>query len=316
MSGLLALLDDVAAIAKVAAASVDDIAAATAKAGTKAAGIVIDDAAVTPKYVAGLAPARELPIIWKITKGSLRNKLVILLPLALLLNSFAPWLISPLLMLGGAYLCFEGAEKVLHWIIPHGEAADSEETGLSPANIEDRRVSSAISTDFILSAEIMAIALSTIADVPLWQEAVALAVVAVGVTFLVYGSVGLIVKMDDIGLHMVRTGRTGAGRAFGRGLVRFMPVLMQILSFVGTLAMLWVGGSIIVHGMHQLGLHWPYSPIAEIAASLSQGHGFINWLVTATLDGIFGLVVGMLVIPLVQYVISPLWGWGKGLIRG
>src|SRR5690606_27287147 len=216
MSGLLALLDDVAAIAKVAAASVDDVAGMAAKAGSKAAGVVIDDAAVTPKYVHGFEARRELPIIWKITKGSLFNKLVILLPAALLLNAFAPWLVTPLLMIGGAYLCFEGAEKVFHKLFPHADAEVEADLDVrDPAHLEEERVRGAIKTDFILSAEIMTIALAAIPGGSWWMEALTLAVVGVGITVAVYGAVALIVKMDDIGLYTAATARTGFGRAVG-----------------------------------------------------------------------------------------------------
>ena len=218
MSGLLALLDDVAAIAKVAAASVDDIAGAAAKAGAKAAGVVIDDAAVTPKYVHGFEAARELPIIWRIARGSVFNKIVLLLPGLLALNYFAPWAITPLLMLGGAYLCFEGAEKVFHLLFPHGDHAVEEDFDTKdPAHLEEEKVAGAIKTDFILSAEIMTIALAAIPDSGLVQEAITLAVVGVAITVAVYGAVALIVKMDDLGLHLAATSRTATARSFGRG---------------------------------------------------------------------------------------------------
>lgn len=314
MSGLLALLDDVAAIAKVAAASVDDVAGMAAKAGSKAAGVVIDDAAVTPKYVHGFEARRELPIIWKITKGSLFNKLVILLPAALLLNAFAPWLVTPLLMIGGAYLCFEGAEKVFHRLFPHADAEVEADLDVKdPAHLEEARVRGAIKTDFILSAEIMTIALAAIPGGTWWMEALTLAVVGVGITVAVYGAVALIVKMDDIGLYTAATARTGFGRAVGIGLVKGMPKLMALLSTVGTLAMLWVGGSIVVHGLEVLG--WPllYDTIHHIAEAFAHGvgEGFAGvaaWLVTATLDGLFGLALGMALIPVATRVIGPLFG--------
>ncbi|MGB3314810.1 MAG: DUF808 domain-containing protein [Albidovulum sp.] len=314
MSGLLALLDDVAAIAKVAAASVDDVAGMAAKAGSKTAGIIIDDAAVTPKYVHGFEARRELPIIWKITKGSLFNKLVILLPAALLMNAFAPWLITPLLMLGGGYLCFEGAEKIFHHLFPHGdpEVEADMEVG-DPVHLEEKRVKGAIKTDFILSAEIMTITLAAIPDGSPWMEASALAMVAVAITLVVYGTVALIVKMDDIGLYMAATARTGFGRAMGTGLVKGMPKLMALLSTVGTAAMLWVGGSIIIHGLDVLG--WPvlYNAIHHLAEGAVHGiqgpaSGFLQWLITAGLDGLLGLALGMVLIPLVTKVIARLFG--------
>ena len=229
MSGLLALLDDVAAIAKVAAASVDDIAAAATKAGAKAAGVVIDDAAVTPKYVHGFRAERELPIIWRIALGSVKNKLVILLPGLLALSYALPQAITPLLMLGGAYLCFEGAEKVYHVLVPHGDAeVESDFDTKDAAHLEEEKVAGAIKTDFILSAEIMTIALATVESPSLWMQAITLAVVGIVITAAVYGAVALIVKMDDIGLHMVANRKTAAARAFGRWLVVSMPRLMSV----------------------------------------------------------------------------------------
>lgn len=312
MSGLLALLDDVAAIAKVAAASVDDIAAAAVKAGTKAAGVVIDDTAVTPKYVHGFEAKRELPIIWRIALGSVRNKLVILLPGLLALSAFLPQVITPLLMLGGAYLCFEGAEKVYHVFAPHADpVVEADFDPKDATRLEEEKIAGAIKTDFILSAEIMTIALATIESPSFWMQAVTLAVVGVFITTIVYGAVALIVKMDDIGLHMAANRRTAAARAFGRGLVIFMPKLMSILSSVGTLAMLWVGGNIIIHGMEALGLHEPYASIHHLAlaaaALLPQAAGFVEWLVTAACDGVLGLILGLALIPLATRVIGPLW---------
>lgn len=310
MSGLLALLDDVAAIAKVAATSVDDIAAAAVKAGSKTAGVIIDDAAVTPKYVQGFAPARELPIIWRIARGSLFNKLVILLPIAMLLANIAPWLITPLLMLGGAYLCFEGAEKVFHVLCRDaGTHAATDMPVKDPGHLEEEKVRGAVKTDFILSAEIMTIALAAIEAPNIWMQGATLAVVAVAVTLAVYGSVGVIVKMDDVGLHLASTARRAVARGFGRGLVRFMPVLLQALSVVGTAAMLWVGGSIIEHGLHEFHIPEPGHTIKVLAeraaAMVSHGTVAAKWLVTAALDGVFGLVVGLLLIPITTRVVGP-----------
>lgn len=313
MSGLLALLDDVAAIAKVAAASVDDIAAAAAKAGAKAAGVVIDDAAVTPKYVHGFSADRELPIIWRIAKGSLWNKLAILLPALLALNYFAPVVITPLLMLGGAYLCFEGAEKLWHTLAPQGAThAEAEQSAGDAAHLEEEKIAGAIKTDFILSAEIMTIALSTIPEGALWLEAVTLAIVGALITGAVYGAVALIVKMDDIGLHMAANRRTAAARAFGRGLVLAMPKVMTFLSVVGTAAMLWVGGNIVVHGLEVAHVWaWPYETIHHMAeaaaAALPAAAGFVGWAVTAFFDGIFGAILGAVLIPVVAKILIPVW---------
>ncbi|ETX14632.1 ABC transporter [Roseivivax halodurans JCM 10272] len=314
MSGLLALLDDVAAIAKVAATSVDDVAAQAMKAGTKAAGAVIDDAAVTPKYVHGFPPARELPIVAQIARGSLINKLVFLLPAGLLLSAFAPWLIPPLLMLGGAYLCFEGAEKLYHAFFAHEtDAKEKEKKPLDAQHLEKQKVAGAIKTDFILSAEIMTIALSAIPESSFWLEAATLAAVAVMITVAVYGSVALLVKMDDIGLHLAETGRTGAGRGLGRGIVKAMPGVMRLLQVVGTAAMLWVGGSIIVHGLAQMGWHAPEEIIHSIAVAIGGGlpeaaRGTAEWIVTAICDGILGIALGFALIPLGTKVIGPIWG--------
>ncbi|RGP36041.1 DUF808 domain-containing protein [Pseudotabrizicola alkalilacus] len=312
MSGLLALLDDVAAIAKVAAASVDDIAAAAAKAGAKAAGVVIDDAAVTPKYVTGFSADRELPIIWRIALGSLKNKLVILLPGLLALDAFLPQAITPLLMLGGAYLCFEGAEKVFHALFPHADAVvEADLSTGDPLHLEEEKIAGAIKTDFILSAEIMTIALAAIPQGAVWMEAITLAIVGSLITVVVYGAVALIVKMDDVGLHMAATGRTGAGRSTGRGLVALMPKLLAVLSVVGTLAMLWVGGSIVIHGMEELGFGWLGHHIHDWAAVaghlVPQATAAVEWIAKAVMDGIFGLALGLVLIPVATRLIGPLW---------
>ena len=312
MSGLLALLDDVAGIAKIAAASLDDVAAGALKAGSKAAGAVIDDAAVTPKYVHGFDPSRELPIIWRIARGSIINKLVILLPAGLALSAFAPWMIAPLLLLGGAYLCFEGAEKIAHWLFHHEDTHTEAYTSGDPAHLEEEKVKGAIKTDFILSAEIMTIALAAIPEGSFWLEAATLALVAVGITVAVYGSVALIVKADDVGLAMAKRGRFALTRGFGRGLVNAMPKVMKTISIVGTAAMLWVGGSIIIHSLKDLGWKTPYSAIHDFAVALAARgpvamHGTVEWLATAFADGIFGVALGLALIPLATKVITPLW---------
>jgi predicted DNA repair protein MutK len=319
MSGLLALLDDVAAIAKVAASSIDDIAGAAAKAGAKAAGVVIDDAAVTPKYVHGFDADRELPIIGRIALGSLKNKLVILLPGLLALNAFLPQAITPLLMLGGAYLCFEGAEKVVHALAPHADSAvEADFDTRDPAHLEEEKVAGAIKTDFILSAEIMTISLAAIPDSTFWMEAITLAIVGALITVAVYGAVALIVKMDDIGLHMATHRRTDAARAIGRGLVLGMPKLMALLSTVGTAAMLWVGGSIVIHGLEELGQGWlghQIHDLAVVAGSwVPQAVGAVEWMAKAAMDGVVGLVLGVVLIPVATRVIAPVWRalTGKG----
>lgn len=315
MSGLIALLDDVAAIAKVAASSIDDVIGQAAKAGSKAAGAVIDDAAVTPKYVQGFKAERELPVIWRITKGSLKNKLVFLLPVGLLLANFAPWLIPPLLMLGGAYLCFEGAEKVAHALgLSHGheDYPDKQKAPTDPALLEEQKAAGAIKTDFILSAEIMTIALAAIPASNFWMEAATLATVAIMITVAVYGSVALIVKMDDVGLAMANKGRLGLTRSVGRGLVKGMPGFLKLLTVVGTAAMLWVGGSIILHSAKDLGFALPYDFIHDIAVAVAGMvpaaiEGATEWFATAAMDGIFGLALGLVLIPIGEKIITPLW---------
>ena len=309
MSGLLALLDDVAAIAKVAAASVDDVIGQATKAGAQAAGALIDDAAVTPKYLHGFSAERELPIVGRIALGSIRNKLVILLPVGLLLSAFAPWLIPLLLMLGGAYLCFEGAEKIAHAF--HAGNTHADATG-DPAHLEEDKVQGAIKTDFILSAEIMTIALAAIEAPSIWTQAAILAVVAVGITALVYGAVALIVKADDAGLVMARAGRLRTTRALGRGIVAGMPGFLVVLTWVGTAAMLWVGGSIIVHGLEQLGFGWLGHHIHDWAAAVghmvpAQFVGAAEWFAKAAMDGVFGFVLGLALIPVAKTVITPVW---------
>jgi predicted DNA repair protein MutK len=311
MSGLLALLDDVAALTKVAAASLDDVVGQAAKAGSKAAGAVIDDAAVTPKYMQGFHPSRELPIVWRIARGSMRNKLLILLPAGLALSAFAPWAITPLLMLGGAYLCFEGAEKVAHVVAPGASHhADKAHETVDPAHLEEEKARGAIKTDFILSAEIMTIALAAIPKSTIWMEAATLAVVAIGITVLVYGAVALIVKADDAGLFLAERGRLGATRALGRAVVRGMPGFLKTLTLIGTAAMLWVGGSIVLHGMEVLGAAGPAHLIHDIAVAAAQlgpagAEGAVEWSVTAALDGVFGLLLGLALIPVVAQVVEP-----------
>lgn len=313
MSGLLALLDDVASLAKVAATSVDDVAAASAKAGAKAAGAVIDDAAVTPKYLQGFEPKRELPIVWRIARGSLINKLVFLLPVGLALSAFAPWLIPPLLMLGGAYLCFEGAEKVAHALgFGHEESGpDGSHKITDPAHLEEEKVKGAIKTDFILSAEIMTIALAAIPPSNIWMEGATLAVVAVGITVAVYGAVALIVKADDVGLFMAKNGILRATRALGRGVVRAMPRFMWLLTVVGTAAMLWVGGSIIIHGLDTLGwpviYDWIHHVAEEIGHTAGKAEGAVTWGIVAALDGAFGLALGLVLVPIGTKLIAPVW---------
>jgi len=302
-SGLIALLDDVSMIAKLASASVDDIAGATAKAGTKAVGVVIDDTAVTPRYVHGLTPDRELPIIWKITLGSLRNKLLVLLPIALLLIKFAPWAVTPLLMIGGAYLAFEATEKILEVVLGEHHVEEFLEEAETPHELEKRQVSGAIRTDFILSAEIMAIALNELGDLSFGLQAAALALVAIAITVAVYGVVAIIVKLDDIGLHMAER-RSAATRAFGRGLVHVVPKLLKSLSGIGTAAMLWVGGGILLHGLEDLGVERLPHAIHELADGIARNFGplepIMAWLAGAIAASIAGLIIGGTIVVIVR----------------
>lgn len=324
--GLIALLDDVAALAKVAAASLDDVAAQATKAGAKAAGVVIDDAAVTPRYVTGFSAKRELPIVGRIALGSLRNKLIILLPAALLLSYFAPWTINPLLMLGGAFLCYEGAEKVYEAIAPesaHAHEACVETISLDAKNLEEEKIASAIKTDFILSAEIMAITLGAVPGQGLAMQALVLALVGFGITIAVYGAVALIVKADDAGLYLAKVGHPGALgnviRTLGRGMVKGMPVLLAALGLLGTAAMIWVGGGIILHGLELAGFGGPAHIVHRLADEAGDAvivaEDAIEWLVTAVLSGVFGLALGFVLIPVVSYGVAPLWRGVKRVFR-
>ena len=299
-SGLIALLDDVATIAKLAASTVDDVAGAAGKASAKAAGVVIDDTAVTPRYVVGLAPERELPIIGKIALGSIKNKLLFLLPAALLLTAFAPFLITPLLMIGGAYLAFEATEKILEKLLHDHQHEDALVDSLDdPVELEKLQVSGAIRTDFILSAEIMAIALATLENLTLVTTALALAAVALAITAGVYGVVALIVKLDDIGLHMAAR-RNRTARAVGSALVRVVPKLLTALSGIGTAAMLWVGGGILVHGLEELHLfvqvpEFIHHAAGAVAAKAGPLQGIVEWLVAALGSAIVGFAIGAII---------------------
>jgi predicted DNA repair protein MutK len=303
-SGLAALLDDVAALAKLAAASVDDVGAAAGRAGAKAAGVVVDDAAVTPAYVRGLAAKRELPIIRKIATGSLRNKLLFILPAALLLSAIAPVLVEIILMLGGTYLCFEGAEKLHHLVTHHTGDTEEVPAVLQGPDVEAKTVAGAIRTDFILSAEIMVIALKEVLDERLLSRAIILAVVAVVITIGVYGVVALIVKMDDIGLRLAQQPQKSSQR-LGYLLVAGMPKVLSVLSIVGTFAMLWVGGHILLAGAHELGWHWPYDRVHDaehLVEDVAGVGGALAWLVNTAISMLVGLAVGTIVVLIVSRV--------------
>ena len=297
--GLAALLDDIAAIARAAAASVDDVAAMAGKASTKAVGVIVDDAAVTPRYVQGFTPQRELPVIWKIARGSLVNKAIIIVAI-LILSWLAEWILTPLLMLGGLYLVYEGAEKLWEAVSGHSKAKEAPTTAKGEEQ-EKTMVSGAIRTDFILSAEIMVISNNELAhDVSIWLRAATLIIVAIAITALVYGVVALIVKMDDVGLRMAARPST---RAFGNGLVKAMPVVLQVLSTVGIIAMLWVGGHILLVGIDELGFHPIYEFVhgLEEAAAHAAG-GFVGWLVNTLFSAILGLIVGAIVVVILHFL--------------
>ena len=295
--GLFALLDDVALIARSAASSVDDVAALAGKTSVKAAGVVVDDAAVTPQYVEGVKPQRELPMIWRITKGSLINKLVIILPIAMILSWIAPWALTPILMCGGTYLCFEGAEKILHHLLPHREK-ETESVQEKGADAEDSLVKSAITTDLILSSEIMVISLNEVIDQPFWMRLAALIFVGILLTLGVYGAVGLLVKMDDIGMALNK--RHNGKSTVGNALVKGMPIVLDIIGVIGTAAMLWVGGHIVVKGLHEFGMDQPHEFIASVTENISNGA--LAWLADTGMSMVCGLVLGTVVATIVMAV--------------
>jgi predicted DNA repair protein MutK len=312
--GLVALLDDVAALARIAAASVDDVAAGAAKAGAKAAGVVIDDAAVTPQYVSGADPSRELPMIKRIFWGSLRNKLLIILPALLLISAFLPWAIPFILMLGGTYLCFEGAEKVWHKL--RRDHADEKAPAVERGpEAEAKVVKGAITTDFILSCEIMVISMNEVAAESIWARAVILVVVALAITVLVYGAVALIVKMDDIGLHLAAK-ESAASQRFGELLVKGMPAVLAAITLIGTVAMLWVGGHIMLQGAYDLGWHLPYDLVHALeapVAGIAGIGGLLAWLVNTLCSAILGLAWGLAVMAVLHPLLKALpFGREKG----
>ncbi len=307
--GLFALLDDVAALARLAAASVDDVGAAAGRASMKAAGVVVDDTAVTPQYVRGVAAEREFPIVRKIAMGSLRNKLLFILPAALLLSQFLPWLLTPLLMVGGTYLCYEGAEKVWGAMRRHdahaGPTVEGGDAAADPKETEKTVVSGAIRTDFILSTEIMVISLNEVVEEPFVTRALILVVVAIGITLLVYGVVAAIVKMDDAGLALAERPSPRAQRV-GRTLVNAMPGLLKAISVVGTAAMLWVGGHILLVGVDDLGWHALYDLVhhAEVAVHDATGAlgATLGWLVNTAASAVIGLLVGAVAVAVMHVV--------------
>jgi predicted DNA repair protein MutK len=295
--GLAGLLDDVAALAKLAAASVDDVGAAAGRASLKAAGVVVDDAAVTPRYVQGLAASRELPIIRKIAIGSMRNKLAFILPVALLLSEVAPTVVEIILMCGGMFLAYEGAHKIIHAIRgdDHGHEVPAPLRG---PEAEAATISGAIRTDFVLSAEIMVISLKEVIDEPLLSRAIVLAIVAALITVVVYGAVALIVKMDDVGLALAQR-ESERTQQIGRLLVRAMPKVLSTLAVVGTAAMLWVGGHILLVGTDELGWHGPYEIVHHLEEAVSGVGGIggvLAWLVNTAASAVVGLAVGSVLV--------------------
>ena len=304
-SGLAALLDDIVALAKLAASSIDDVGAAAGRASAKAAGVVVDDAAVTPAYVRGLAANRELLIIRKIATGSLRNKIAFILPAALILSAVAPVLVEIILMVGGTYLCFEGAEKVHHLVGNHGGDEEEELPAVVQGpEAEAKTIAGAIRTDFILSAEIMVIALKEVLDESIVRRAIILAIVALAITAAVYGAVALIVKMDDIGLRLAQRSQPSSQR-IGRLLVAGMPKLLSVLSLVGTAAMLWVGGHILLVGADELGWHWPYDIVHEVEHWVEDVPGIggvLAWIINTALSAAVGLAVGTIVVAAISRV--------------
>ncbi|QCR22742.1 DUF808 domain-containing protein [Pontibacter sp. SGAir0037] len=299
-TGLLALLDDISALVKVSAASLDDVPAQVAKTTGKVSGIVIDDTAVTPKYVVGLDPSRELSIIFQIAKKSLLNKVILLSPAALILGFYAPWAITPILMLGGAFLCFEGYEKVHSMFARHhadgGHSAEEDVKIITPAELEKARVKSAVRTDLILSAEIVAITYSTVSEKALLTQIAVMLAVAVFITVAVYGFVGLVVKADDIGLHMAKENHHKTVRSIGYNIVKFMPLFLNLLGYVGTAAMLWVGAEIIAHGIPftSHALHELEHALAHLPA--------LAWLTKAIACAVGGLILGALIERIVHFV--------------
>ncbi|MET3636754.1 DUF808 domain-containing protein [Curtobacterium oceanosedimentum] len=283
-------------------AVVDDILSAALKASAKTAGVVIDDAAVTPQYVQGLQPARELPVVGRIALGSLFNKFVIIIPLALLLSAFAPWVLPWLLVIGGTYLCFEGAEKVTEWFGVHHETA-----GDAQPTTEPKLVFGAVRTDLILSTEIMLIALSSLdTGLVFWPKVGALALIGLGMTALVYGAVALLVKVDDIGLQMMKNDSRRTRRA-GARIVRAMPTVFRVISIVGTVAMLWVGGHLVIANLAETFWAGPYELLHAVEHAVEATGPVVTWIVDTAVSAVFGLVLGMVVVGVVL---------GIGRLRG
>lgn len=278
-------------------AVVDDILSAAMRASAKTAGVVIDDAAVTPQYVQGLSPARELPVVWKIALGSIINKYVIIIPIALLLTAFAPWVLPYLLIIGGCFLCFEGAEKVLEWFgVGHGEH-DADQ----PRD-EKKLVLGAVRTDLILSTEIMLIALSSLdPGLDIWMTLAALLVIGLAMTLVVYGAVALLVKVDDIGLRFMKSPSRGV-RRFGVRVVASMPAVFRVISVIGTVAMLWVGGHLVLQNLEETFWAGPYELVHLVTHAIEAAGPVIVWIVETAMSAVFGLVLGLVIVGVVTGV--------------
>jgi predicted DNA repair protein MutK len=277
-------------------AVVDDILTAALKASAKTAGVVIDDAAVTPQYVQGLSPARELHVVWQIAIGSLFNKFVIIIPAALLLSAFAPWVLPFLLIIGGTYLCFEGAEKVSEWFGLHHAV---EETG---ERDEKKLVFGARRTDLILSTEIMLIALASLdPDFGIWMTLGALIVIGLGMTVLVYGAVALLVKIDDIGLRLMKNPARGVRRT-GARIVKAMPTVFRVISVVGTVAMLWVGGHLVIANLYETFRHLLYDLLHVVTHAVEAAGPGVVGLADTAVSAVFGLILGAIVVVIVTAV--------------
>ncbi|WP_421200898.1 DUF808 domain-containing protein [Aeromonas enteropelogenes] len=294
-TSLLALLDDIASV-------LDDVALMTKVAAKKTAGVLGDDLALNAEQVSGVRAERELPVVWAVAKGSLRNKLI-LVPAAIAISALVPWLITPLLMLGGAYLCFEGAEKLVHKFLPHEEAHATQDEPIPDdlAAFEQQKVKGAIRTDFILSAEIIVIALGTVQGASLALQLSVVAGIALLMTVGVYGLVGLIVKLDDIGLHLLQKPDGSAlRRSVGQGLLVTAPRLMHLLALVGTIAMFMVGGGILMHGL-------PFAhPLTEgtaaAVATLPAVGAVLSALIPTLLNALAGVVVGLALVVVMTLV--------------
>lgn len=277
-------------------AVVDDILTAALKASAKTAGVVIDDAAVTPQYVQGLTPARELPVVWRIARGSLVNKFVIIIPIALLLTAFAPWILPFFLIIGGTYLCFEGAEKVMEWFGVHHAAGEEE------VRDEKKLVSGAVRTDLILSTEIMLIALASLdADLGIWMTLGALIVIGLVMTAIVYGAVALLVKIDDIGLRLMKS-PTRRVRRIGARVVASMPAVFRVISIIGTVAMLWVGGHLVIQNLAETFWHGPYDLLHVVTHAIEATGPVVVWIADTAMSAVFGLVLGLIVVAIVMGV--------------